>query len=77
MATRKVFWLESTKAKGLKFKVIQLDRENMRATLEGDTGVPFETSIAQDVLDKLGYVVKITTEEVPDAAPVHSESQTA
>jgi hypothetical protein len=75
MAQKKVFWLVSTKAKGLKFKIVSLDRDNMRATLQGDTGVPFETSVSQDVLDKLGYVVETTMEEVPDA-PVLSDQPT-
>lgn len=72
MATKKVFWLVSSKVKGLKFRVLKLDKENMKATLEGDTGVPFETSIAPEALEKLGYTVAITQEEVPDDAPVLS-----
>jgi hypothetical protein len=67
MATRKVFWLVSTKAKGLKFRVLKLNKEEKRATLQGETGVPFETGIAQEQLDKLGYIIEITNEEVPDA----------
>ena len=70
MAKKKKFYLVSTKAKGLRFEVVKLDKENMKATLQGDTGVPFETSIAQETLDKLGYVVEMV--EVEDA-PVHSE----
>jgi hypothetical protein len=77
MAQKKVFWLVSTKAKGLKFKVLQLDKESMQATLEGDTGVPFVTSITPDALTKLGYEVQVTMGEVADAAPVHSQPETA
>jgi len=51
------WYLESTKVKGLRFKILKLDKATMRATLQGDTGVPFEHSITQETLDKLGYVV--------------------
>lgn len=77
MATKKVFWLVSTKAKGLKFRVTQLDRDTMMATLQGDTGVPFQTSINQETLDQFGYRIDITQEEVGDDAAVHSQPQTA
>jgi hypothetical protein len=66
MAVRKKFFLVSTKAKGLEFEIVKLDRDNMRATLQGGTGVPFETSIQQAELDKYGYVVDIRMAEVPD-----------
>lgn len=52
--------LESTKAKGLLFRILKLDKATMRATLQGDTGVPFERDITQASLDKFGYrIVKI------------------
>lgn len=51
------WFLEHTKAKGLRFKIIKLDKANMRATLQGDTGVPFERDISQATLDKYGYVI--------------------
>lgn len=77
MATKNKFFLVSTKAKGLRFEIVKLDKENMKATLRGDTGVDFETSIKQDVLDNLGYAIEVVPCEVLDDAPVHSESQAA
>lgn len=61
------WFLESTKAKGLRFKIVKLDRQTMRATLQGPTGVPFERSIAQDELEKYGY--KIVKQAAPETAP--------
>ena len=49
------WFLESTKAPGLRFKIVKLDKASMRATLLGDTGVPFEREISQATLDKYGY----------------------
>lgn len=66
MAVRKKFFLVSTKCKGLEFEITKLDRDNMRATLLGQTGVPFDTSIQQAELDKYGYTVDIRMVEVPD-----------
>ena len=66
MAVRKKFFLVSTKAKGLEFEIVDLDKDNMRATLQGETGVPFQTSIRQDELDKYGYTVQVRMVEVPD-----------
>ena len=51
------WFLESTKAKGLRFKIVRLDRATMKATLQGDTGVPFERSIAPAELEKFGYTI--------------------
>jgi hypothetical protein len=51
------WFLESTKAPGLAFEIVKLDRTTMRATLKGQTGVPFERSIAQEELDKYGYKI--------------------
>lgn len=59
------WYLESTKAKGLRFKIVSLDKATMNATLLGDTGVPFDRNIGQDVLTKLGYII-VQIEE-----PVH------
>lgn len=60
------WFLESTKAKGLRFKIVKLDRATMKATLQGDTGVPFERSIAQPELEKYGYtIVKKEAEAAP------------
>lgn len=61
----KSFYLESTKAKGLRFKIIKLNKETMQATLQGDTGVPFERDISQATIDKYGYKVVVVQE--PDA----------
>lgn len=52
-----VWYLESTKAPGLRFKIVKLDRATMRATLQGDTGVPFERDISADILEKYGYKI--------------------
>ena len=53
-----VLWfLESTKAPGLRFRIIKLDKATQRATLQGDTGVPFDRDISQVSLDKYGYRV--------------------
>lgn len=51
------WYLESTKAKGLRFKIIKLDKATMRATLQGDTGVPFERDISGETLTKYGYKI--------------------
>ena len=60
------FFLESTKAKGLRFRVLSLDKSTMHAQLVGDTGVPFERTLTQDVLDKYGFkVVKVAAECAP------------
>lgn len=77
MAQKKKFFLVSTKAKGLRFEVISLDKEAMRATIKGDTGVPFETSITPETLDKLGYTVSVVMVEELADAPIHSEPQAA
>jgi len=58
------WYVVSTKAPGLKFKIVKLDKTTMRATLEGATGVPFEKDISQDMLDKFGYKI----EKVEDQA---------
>lgn len=51
------WFLESTKAKGLRFKIVKLDRSTMKATLVGDTGVPFERDISNESLEKFGYKI--------------------
>lgn len=58
------WYLESTKAKGLQFKIVKLDKVAKRATLEGPTGMPFERDISQEALDKYGYRVI----QAPDAS---------
>ena len=60
MTTKSTWYLESTKAPGLRFRILKLDKANQRATLQGDTGVPFDRDISQVSLDKYGYrVVKV------------------
>ena len=51
------WYLESVKAPGLRFKIVKLDKATMRATLQGDTGVPFERSITEEELAKYGYKI--------------------
>lgn len=58
-----VWYLESLKAPGLRFKIVKLDKATMRATLQGDTGVPFEQNIGQENLDKYGYKIVKHDEE--------------
>lgn len=64
MATQK-WYLDSTKSPGLRFEIVKLDRSNMRATLRGETGVPFERDLTQETLDKYGYTITIV--QVEDA----------
>lgn len=59
-----VWYLESTKAPGLRFRIVTLDKSTMRATLQGDTGVPFDRDIGQETLDKYGYKI-VKREEEP------------
>lgn len=65
------WFLESTKAPGLRFEIVKLDKATMRATLKGDTGVAFDHDISAGVLAKYGY--KIVKVEVEDATPVPTE----
>jgi hypothetical protein len=51
------WYLESTKAQGLRFKILEFDRSTRRAKLLGVTGVPFERVLSDDVLEKFGYRV--------------------
>ncbi len=61
------WFLESTKAPGLRFEIVKLDKSTMRATLKGDTGVPFDRDLGGDTLAKYGYkIVKIDDAPVPD-----------
>jgi hypothetical protein len=54
------WYLNSTKAPGLRFKIVKLDKATMKATLLGDTGVPFERNIGPETLAKYGYeIVKV------------------
>jgi hypothetical protein len=60
-------YLVSTKAPGLRFKVLKrekIDEASARATLLGDTGTPFVRVINGEVLEKYGYRV----EKVAEAA---------
>lgn len=60
------WYLESTRAPGLRFKIVKLEKATMRATLQGDTGVPFERDIGQETLEKYGYTI-VKREEEPAA----------
>lgn len=51
------FYLKSTKHNGLKFKIMEFDRETKKAMLQGDTGVPFPVQLTSDNLKKYGYEV--------------------
>lgn len=64
----KRFYLESTKAEGLSFRILKLDRNSMLAQLLGDTGVPFERVLTDDVLNKYGYRVVVRHEEAEACA---------
>lgn len=58
------WYLESTMAKGLRFKILKLDKTTMRAELQGGTGVPFERDISAETLKKYGYqIVKVEEAE--------------
>lgn len=60
------WYLKSTKHKGLKFEILEFNKEAKKAKIQGDTGVPFEISMTQDNLKKYGYeVVKVTENESP------------
>lgn len=57
------WYLESTKAPGLRFRIMHLEKESRRAQLLGDTGVPFERVLTDDVLEKYGFQVVRVAEE--------------
>lgn len=61
-------FLVSTKAKGLRFEILKVNKDlnPPMATLQGDTGVPFEIALTQETLDKYGYVPEVVV--VEDAA---------
>lgn len=60
------WFLVSTKSPGLKFRIVKLDKQTMRATLRGATGTDFERDISQETLDKLGYKIAQVEEEVKE-----------
>ena len=62
------FYVESTKAPGLRFKLIKFNKDTRIGTLLGDTGVPFERSLADDVLKKYGFKVVVVDEKVVQAS---------
>lgn len=66
MAAMKWF-LESTKDPRIAFEIVKLDRGTMRATLMGETGVPFDKEITADVLAKYHY--QIVKRDVEQPAP--------
>lgn len=59
------WYVVSTKAPGLKFRIVKLNKATMHATLRGETGVDFDKTITPDVLEKFGYRI----ENLPDAVP--------
>lgn len=59
------WYLKSTKHNGLKFKIITLNKEEKKAKILGDTGVPFEISMTADNLKKYGYEVVKAPDENP------------
>lgn len=59
------WYLESTRVKGLRFEIVKLDKATMRATLQGDTGVPFERDLGGDTLVKYGYRI-VKDDHAPD-----------
>jgi len=59
------FFISSTR-KGPKFRMLKLNKETMVATLQGETGVPFERKIDQASLDLYGY--RVVKEELPETA---------
>lgn len=61
----KTFYLEHTKHTGLRFKILKLNKETMHATLQGDTGVPFDRDISEASLTKYGYRVIKVDEDAP------------
>lgn len=66
MSGAKAQWyLVSTKAPNLRFKIVELDKHTMRAKLQGDTGVPFERDISQETLDKFGYRIERLNPDQP------------
>lgn len=61
-------FLVSTKAKGLKFEILKVN-QNLNppmATLQGDTGIPFDIPLTEETLNKYGYVGEVVV--VEDAA---------
>lgn len=51
------WYLNSTKAPGLRFKILKLDKATLKATLEGDTGISFDRNIGPETLEKYGYEI--------------------
>ncbi len=66
------WYLESTKAAGLRFKIVELDRQTMQAKLLGETGVPFARDISKESLEKYGY--KVVKVDEPAAAAAAAEN---
>jgi hypothetical protein len=62
----KRLYLESTIAPGLRFRVLKLNKETKQATLLGDTGVPFDRILSDELMQKYGY--KAVVEVVEDEA---------
>jgi len=59
-------YVESTKAPGLRFKIIKFNKDTRIGTLLGDTGVPFDRALTDEMLNKYGFkVVKVDEKVLP------------
>jgi hypothetical protein len=65
------WYLESTRAPGLRFKIVKLDKASMTATLQGvGSTTTFTRSISEADLQKYGYkVVNVPDAPVPPPLP--------
>lgn len=64
------WYLVSTTHPGIAFEIVKLDKATMRATLLGETGVPFEQEVSQDKLDKYHYQIVRRDADLMPAAPL-------
>lgn len=63
------WYVQSTLAAGLRFRIVKLERDSFRAQLVGDTGAAFERIISPDSLEKYGYVVVSEPDPPPGPDP--------
>ena len=61
------WYLVSKKAPGLRLKIVKMEVGTRRATLVGETGVPFERVITDETLEKFGWTVTRVDETEPVA----------
>lgn len=52
------WFLVSTKDPRITFKITKLDKATMRATLEGEVGVPFDKELTPETLAKYHYRIE-------------------